>query len=403
MRIGILNVYDGRNLGDQAIVEAQRVWLSRQFPGAETRIFSHHFAQNRQIWKNESIRSVVGIPPEGSRIRRLTTPLTDWLERRMEKRGEDDREFDGCDFYTICGGGYLYSSLTPTVSRNLWVHCINAFEALSTGKPVLQFPQSFGPITKPLDIWIIRKLASKLPVVTPRDQSSLDLLESMGFGGKSMLIPDIVFGLRRFCPEWFPEPLSPPRGLGIAPVDFRFAMQTTPEMVDEYLAKLVQVGVEYHRKTGEKIYVFSQVTLTKDDDDGVVAQKLHNILEAKGVPVVQISCGECLKDYLGNFQELRAFIGCRMHACIFSLISGVPTIGLSYQPKFQGAFQHVGRPDWTRSIKAWSPQWAAGVIEEILGNEATVRQQLRQRIQKLEEQIDLGLTAAMDRSWQARR
>ena len=396
MRIGILNAYDGRNFGDRAIVEAQRAWLALKFPGSEIRIFSHHFAQNQQIWKHESVRSIVGIPPKGSALQRLAVPIKDWMEYRLGFEGEDDREFLACDFYALCGGGYLYSSLTPAVSRNLWVHCINAQEALRTDKPVLQFPQSFGPLTKPFDCHIVRKLASALPLLTPRDESSMELLESMGFGSKSILVPDIAFGLRRFRPDWFQEaPLH--KGLGIAPVDFRFAMPTNPKIIEEYTAKLLRVGVEYHQKTGEPIHVFSQVAVAGDDDDTLLARQLYRALQEKGVPAFIIDSEGELKNYLRHFQGLRAFIGCRMHSCIFALVSGVPTLGLSYQPKFRGAFQHVGFPDWSTSIATWTPEWISKRLDCILKNETAFRQQIKEKVQQLETRIDQSLTDAVAR------
>ena len=316
------------------------------------------------------------------------------MEHRLGIYGTDDREFLACDLYALCGGGYLYSSLNPAISRNLWVHCINAIEALRTGKPVIQFPQSFGPLTKALDCYIVQKLSEKLPALAPRDASSFELLTSMGFEGKSKLIPDIAFSLRSLRPDWFQIEASP-EGLGIAPVDFRFAMTTTPESLQEYIQKLLQVAVDFHSKTGEPIYVFSQVAVAGDDDDSVLARQLYQALQAKGVPASLIDSEEWLKGYLAHFQKLRAFIGCRMHSCIFSFVSGVPTIGLSYQPKFLGAFQHLELPDWVRPIPDFSVGWVSEKLDDVLKNETSLRGHIANKIQILEKQIDESLTEAI--------
>ena len=68
-KIGILNAYDARNRGDQAIVLCQIELLRRKFPNAEFLVFSRHARANADALRPLSVASVeslLHIPPRGA-------------------------------------------------------------------------------------------------------------------------------------------------------------------------------------------------------------------------------------------------------------------------------------------------------------------------------------------------
>lgn len=395
MKIGIINAYDARNIGDLAIVITQAAWLRRRFPGAEIRVFSHHAEQNVDYFGIESVEAILHMPPEGSAAARLLKPLSDFLIYKFgpKKRYRKFAEFDSCDMYALCGGGYLYSSLSPFVSRNLFVLCLTSLLAIRTGKPVIQFPQSYGPLTKQFDRWMVRKLAKKLSVLVGRSAASMRFLGGEGLAGKTVLIPDVVLGLRSLCPAYF-SPRFPRAGLGIAPVDFRFALRTTPGMVEEYIAKLVEVGERFYRRTGEGVTLFLQVSVKGRDDDSLLALRIHEALTDKGVPARIVSPPRHLRHYTVEFQKMRVFIGCRMHSCIFAILAETPTIALSYQPKFRGLFEQLNMLDWVREIDAWDVDWALERIDAVLRDEVAMRAAMRVAGEGIGREIEQKLDAA---------
>lgn len=142
--IGILNAYDCRNRGDRAIVEAQIAWARRLWPDCEILVFSPHYRYNASVFGEASSQPPLFFsPPEGGAVSRLLKPVAQAFGYAIRLRGDAAmREFSRCDGFLVCGGGYLYSSPAPILSRQLWLHALNILAAIRTGKPVLPFPQS---------------------------------------------------------------------------------------------------------------------------------------------------------------------------------------------------------------------------------------------------------------------
>lgn len=397
--IALLNVYDLRNRGDFAIVLCQIAWLRRKYPDAQFKLFSKFSAANIQHFGDSSIQSILGARPGVGPFRQLREMAGDYwhaLVRRSHTANARLRAFHEADIYGLSGGGYLYSSRFPLVSRNL-INVCQTFElAISTGKPVIQFPQSYGPFTKALDVHHVRKLCEQLPRLAPRCPLSKQILDEWGFGDKAEVIPDIVFLMRRLLPEYFQGATPARQGLGIAPVECGFAMSMTPAEREQYLEKLAQVGEFFHRTTGESVVLFSQVHIEGHDDDSPAVRTLEGKLRARGVPVAEAAREASLPEYLGEFQKLRMVIGSRMHSCIFAFIAHTPIAGLAYQPKFFGTFEMMARPEWVKPINDWSVTWLTDWIGQVVKAGEPLRATMAARADIIENQIEQGL----EKSWQ---
>lgn len=364
-KAGIINAYDWRNRGDRAIIEAQMAWIRTKIPDVEFRIFSACWKENTKAFGAEkSFHPPVSIPEGCGHLGGILAPLRSYVSASLGKGdGKAWEEFDSCDGYFLCGGGYLYSSQAPILSRQLWIHAANSLLALKSGKPVMQFPQSWGPFHKVSDKWICHKLAKALPKIAARGNISAAITEKMGLADKTLSLPDVVVAISEVGGLPFELPEEPTKtGLGIAPIEFGFARNCTDKDRDEYLVKLTAIGKAYHQKTGEPITVFVQVSLPGHDDDLPMAKRLAAQLQAEGVPTT-IDNRNDWSEYWKNISSQAAFIGCRMHACIFAMVTSIPTIGLAYQPKFQELFEDLCILDRCFDISTFDP---AAVISKLL-------------------------------------
>lgn len=396
--IALLNVYDIRNRGDLAILLCQMEWLQRRFPQAQFRLFSRFYELNARQFGDRSVRSILGTRPEAGAVAQLFEMAQDYwhtMVRGSRTANARLRAFYDADLYGLTGGGYLYSSRFPVVSRNLINVCQTFQLALRTGKPVIQFPQSYGPFTKGADVHHVKKLCESLPRLSPRCALSKRILDEWGFGAKAAVIPDIVFLMRKLLPDYFGGTPSR-RGLGIAPVECRFAMAVTDEERETYLDKLAAAGAFFHAQTGEPVTLFSQVHLEGSDDDSPAVNDLAAKLARKGVPVAEVKGDISLQDYLGEFQKLRLFIGSRMHACIFAFVSHTPVAGLAYQPKFIGTFETMAQPDWVKPIKDWSEAWINDWITQNLAGGDNLCESIKTRLITVENQIEDSMGKALE-------
>lgn len=397
-KIALLNVYDVRNRGDLAIVLCQVAWLKQKFPDAQFTFFSRFYQANASVFGDSSVRALLGTLPGASRFEQIVDMCKDlWVSYIWHRPDADERyrRFYEADLYALTGGGYLYSSRFPIISRNLTGICESSLLACRSGKPVIQFPQSFGPINKWLDHHHLRKLCWALPRLSARSNFSKRNLTEWGFGEKIELIPDIVFLMRRLMPECFTTG-GDRRGMGMAPVEASFAVAHSPEERASNVEKMAAVAQHFHRKTGEPIILFSQVQVEGADDDTPVVRELKDKLTSLNIPVRMLAPDLNMVEYLAEFQKIRLFVGARMHACIFSFVSHTPVAGLAYQPKFIGAFEAMGRLNWTRPIDDWSLPWATQWVDDVLQNESRYRGELCEQAAKVEIQVDQGLNRVLE-------
>lgn len=349
-KIAIINAYDFRNLGDQAIIKAQIAWCNRHFKGAEIWVCSNHHESNRLAYTN-SAPNPLHNPPEAKPWIRLARPFLDfmgWLVG-VGEGGRKRHFFKTCDAVFVCGGGYMYSSRAWPLSRNMWLACLNVCLVLRDGARVLAFPQSYGPITKRLDAWMVRFLARQLPQVVARGSSSMDCLAALGIRDKVVEVADVVLGIRVLCSGWIVQK-DQRTGLGIIPCDYRFVAKASNEGLSSSVVALAGLAVRYQQATGEIVRLFTQVCIPGMDDDAVIVRMLEKELTSRHVRHEVVPWTSDVTQQLQALANCRLVVGGRMHGCIFSLSLGIPTVGLAYQPKFKEMFSHLGLSAWCSDV-----------------------------------------------------
>lgn len=394
--VGILNAYDARNRGDRAIVEAQLGWIERTMPGASVTIFSPHHSYNQTVFRSASCQApLFAVNKQGNFLGRLLKPLLDIANHRLGTRTDSSsNEFQACDAFLVCGGGYLYSSPAPLASRQLFLHAANILAAQRTGKPVLSFPMSWGPIRKRADEWFCKRLASAMPILVNRGSESHELLASWGYRAKCVMLPDVVIAAAELLPGlkvWRNAPRQA-GSLGIAPIDWGFDRTVDPKEVGIYIDKLVTIGKEWCRVEGRSITVFPQVEVDGTDDDRIISRRLLAALQEAGLPS-QIKEDMEWSAYWQAIAAQDVFVGCRMHSCIFAMVCGVPTIGLGYQPKFRELFTQLELAERTHLIDSFSPS----IVAEQL-NTLTAECDRKEFLKHI-DRAGQGLITVIDEAW----
>jgi colanic acid/amylovoran biosynthesis protein len=354
--IGILNAYDHRNRGDRAIIEAQIAWIRHKLPTAEFKVFSAAWRENADVFGADgSYPPVIRKYAEWGRLKNGILPLAaTGLAALGIPTPAASQAFTSCAAYFLCGGGYLYSSGVPLLSRQLWMHAGNSMLAIRSGKPVMQFPQSWGPITKLADRWICKKLAAGLDCINSRGSVSTHLLRGWNFGEKVIETPDIVLAMAHLRPDLVQRRTAGNGWLGVAPIDFGFAMKRSDATLETYLTRVMGIVERYVADGGAGVTFFPQVGVTGSDEDLPMAEELAARCANKGIPHRLLRDVEW-PDYWDEMARVDVFLGSRMHACIFAMVLGIPTVGLAYQPKFVSLFEQLGMPTRCFPIDRFEP------------------------------------------------
>jgi len=85
------------------------------------------------------------------------------------------------------------------------------------------------------------------------------------------------------------------------------------------------------------------------------------------------------------------FIGSRMHACIAALSLEVPAIALSYSDKFKGVWQSINMQELVADPRQLDEREIIRIVGEAFEKREQLRQQLRQTIPNVKQQIIVRL------------
>jgi colanic acid/amylovoran biosynthesis protein len=393
MRISILNAYDFRNLGDQAIILCQVAWLKLRLKDPIVLVHSSFWKKNADILGAASVPPLVRSNPSQNTLLRFFYPFYVVLLFFL-RTGLKFRDFSRNDFCVLSGGGYFYSSTSFFPSRTFLLSALSGILAKKAGVRTFLFPQSIGPINKTVDLWFLKHLCRVIDRIFVRDRKSEIFLSRQRLGnGKTFFVPDIVNAMPLLLPHFYDASIKK-TGLGISVVDYSFASSFDSIALNHYLSVLLNSAAHYFAQTGEPIRLFVQVSIPGLDDDLPIAKLLYQLIRQRGIPVDIFPADSPLKKYIHAVQGCRFFIGSRMHACIFALSSGVPSIGLAYQPKFFGLFEQYEIRRYVYPIQAVSTTWLCSALDSMISGEHEIRTFLLRKSVHLANQVVTTLTDA---------
>ena len=249
----------------------------------------------------------------------------DWPIRVMTSDAEHTRESYGCETVNrmnvlavwkamsksrlfVLGGGSLFQDVTSL--RNSLYYGVMAMMAKRAHCHVIWSGQGIGPIHRPwLGRWIA-KLASQADCVCVRDQESAVLLSRYGYHN-AVASADLAFLMKT------PAHQSRNGFIAVAP-------RETPNLDDEFWIIFADVLSKTCNKHNLKPFYIAM----QPDEDTQLCLRLNSL-----VP------GDLLIDAVSPTQVATAIGSCkfgmsvRLHALILGCISGIPSVGIAYDPK----------------------------------------------------------------------
>lgn len=237
-----------------------------------------------------------------------------------------------CDML-ISGGGTLLQDVTRIIS--IWYYLGIILLGILFKKPVYILFQGFGPINNKFNIWLTKKILSKVKYIVLRDKKAYEEMKKLGFNMKNVEIAtDLVFDLdiinkeesKKIIKKYIPDYNEDKRYLGVSlrPWNEIYNQEKFGKMLDrikkEYNAQIV--FLPFHKKQD---YLFSK------DIQGVMWENSTVIYDD-------------LKpsEFAGIMSLMNANVGVRLHSLVFAAITKVPVIGITYDPKVDGFLQDIG-------------------------------------------------------------
>ena len=236
----------------------------------------------------------------------------------------------------ISGGGGLYQDASSV--KSVVYYAGLALLAKLSGAPTVIYAQGVGPLKSPLSVALTKAAMGFAREIAVRDSNSVDLLRSWGID-KARLTADPVWCLQ---PSALPDETEaalknrPPGSslMGLSIRESHHISRSTVEAMAHSLSAGAREGtilvplILQHNQDAELLQVFSMIWKSNG----------HATLELDFSKIDRPS------QWLSLLSELDLVVGMRFHALLMALKSGVPAVGLAYDPKVSYLMKNFEQP-----------------------------------------------------------
>lgn len=214
-------------------------------------------------------------------------------------------------------------------------HFLDSFMVLLSGKDLTFLPQTIGPFNNFIDKTVAKYILKRLKKIYLRDTYGETILR------KLKVSYDVTNDLAVYLSGQKVDYDIPPETVGIN-INGLLYYQSYGEIVGNFnsykmlILKLTDAIID----KGFNVLLIPHTynTLTPSLEDDLIAIK-EIAKKKEGGRLKYISNNYNAAELKFLISKLDFFIGSRMHSCIASLSTSVPTVGLGYSIKFKGTFK----------------------------------------------------------------
>jgi len=267
------------------------------------------------------------------------------------------RAFCEADAAVFVPGGYL---LSPQRNHVYWHrHLSGLLLAHWLRLPVVISPSSIGPFHGRLNRALARWALNKADMIIAREGISVAILREIGVTRPHIhQTADVAFlldGCQDRLPGHLRALLSASDGalkVGISVRSYSFPGHPDPaaqaERYVNSVASLVRHMIEAY---GAFVYLTPQVVAGSSDSDTLITRRVAEISDGRPARLALIEDDLAPCELKALYGSMDLFVGVRMHANIFALGAGVPTLAIAYEPKTRGIMGRLGLSDFVISIR----------------------------------------------------
>lgn len=421
--VGLLVHLGGGNLGDDATLDAVMQNIKSRWPHAEIIGLSMNpsdtrprhgipaYAIRRSTWSpgltsgnvnpaaNAAGTGATNFRTKVKSLLRKCPPLFRTLQQLKEIAAElffifkSLRVIRSIDLLVICGGGQLIDcwggpwEFPYTIYK--WILLAKIFRVkrifLNVGA---------GPLNHPLSLFFIRQALFCSDYVSFRDSKSRNLVQQIGFTGKSRVVTDCVYSLN--FPKYDTDGLEKSEIpiVGISPMAYCFPGRYWKEdrtQYDLFIQKLAVFG-SHLINSGYRIALFTSDIWF----DVETIQDLKNAIESK-VDVARRQwitdrTVNTLEEFLSETSSVDYVVTCRFHGVVFAHLLGKPLLAISYHPKVITLMNDIGISEYYVDIDSFDSDFLLNKFSLLTRNTGQVKTRMAETLMQyrkmLAEQFD---------------
>lgn len=347
-KIVLSGYYGFNNLGDEAVLYSILRTLRTSKPDLKITVLSGDPAQTKKLYNVEAVNR--------------------W------KLQEVFKALRQCDLL-ISGGGSLLQDVTSSTSLVYYLGVVWLAKLLK--KKVIYYAQGIGPITSWVGQKLVPLVSNKVDVITVRDQESKNLLQKLEVKIPAIYVKaDPVLGLyNREIERKSGQDLLTRNGIDLEnkPGLIGISLREWKDF-EGYLKVLARLGDELTHQ-GYKILLIPM----HFPEDVSVSREVARLMEEEPI-IIKEQC--TVVEMLGLLGELDLMVGMRLHALIMATVMGVPSVGISYDPKVDSFLKLIEQPNAGR-VETLDYDTLVGEVFRILGNLQEEQETLAERAKEL--------------------
>lgn len=205
-------------------------------------------------------------------------------------------------------------------------------------KPPLLLGHGIGPVTKPWNKFLLKRILKNSNFILVRDKDSYDVVASLGFRKKCILGFDCSVPLIQDFHE-YRESKNNLIGLSILPAYEIYSGKPTLDI--QVISSLCE---SFHKVFQE--YPFLHITIfsfrggSRHSDEAIVSE-LNNLLRMYSRRIMIVNYHGDIVEFISKMKECSMFIGMRYHSSLFAFLLAKPLIIIDYMGKCQSLAKDI--------------------------------------------------------------
>jgi colanic acid/amylovoran biosynthesis protein len=416
MKAIILNAHSTLNSGDAAIMLAQLQFLKEKFSPLELAMTSRTPELDAEFYRPLGIKVFPPLFPAPSVFRGAGQKAIQTARHLFAAGNKRSliNEIRTSDLVISCGGGYLWSNRRALPGPMYWQNMLHIWTAKRLKKPVVFFPQSFGPLRSRTAARLLKRALEEDNVIRifAREKVSLIFLQGLCSREKTLdklgLCPDMAFYLyderRLAAPQKDSGWPRPALALTLRRWSFPEAKGRDERRRKhrEYLEALAELCRRTTDKGKGSVILFSQARGPGDfeDDRGLTAafrERLRKDIPEGHLYYPKLPLSVHPFRIMELLQKTDGIVATRLHSAILGMLSGIPALTIAYQPKTRAVMEWLGLSDYSLDIGGLADGKMLTKLGEISGRDREVREKIRDGLATMKPMIETRLETALAR------
>ncbi len=286
----------------------------------------------------------------------------------------------------IFGGGSLIQDVTS--DKSLWYYLTVVKQAIKLKIPVMFYANGIGPVTKAANREKVRDLLNQVDIISLRDVNSYYEIKRMGVNlDKVKITADPALTIDGIDNDEARELLAA-EGVPADKKLLGISVRSWKTCKPSYWNQLAR-GVEEICRRYDYIPVWIPL---KHPDDIIMSREVAAKMNIKSYTLTRLYNA---REIVGIVSACDLIIAMRLHSMIYASESGVPAIGLSYDPKVSGFVKYIG-VNATLNIEDFSDEKLVSMVRSIALNREEIKDSLDSKVSELKEKAMENVDMAME-------